>query len=168
MKNIKTMTTAAVLITFGIVIPMFMPKILVPPASYTLASHVPVFVAMFISPIIAVMVALGTALGFLLTTTPEIAARALSHVVFAYIGSLYIRKNKTLLTSLSKTIMFSATISLIHVVFEIISITPFYFINNSNQSYINTIILLVGIGGFIHSIIDFYISVIIVKRVVQK
>ena len=63
---------------------MFMPKIVLEPASFTLASHVPVFIAMFISPLVAFAVALGTTIGFLMSGLPVIIVmRALSHVVFA-------------------------------------------------------------------------------------
>ena len=42
------------LIAIGIVIPMFSPiKVVIEPASFTLASHVAVFIAMFISPSMA-------------------------------------------------------------------------------------------------------------------
>ena len=40
-------------------------KIVIGPASFTLASHVPLFVAMFFSPGMAIAVALGTTFGFL-------------------------------------------------------------------------------------------------------
>ncbi len=43
---------------------MVMPKIMIPPASFTLASHVPLFIAMFFTPGVAVAVALGTTFGF--------------------------------------------------------------------------------------------------------
>ena len=65
--NTFQLALAGMLIAIGIVIPMFSPiKIIIEPASFTLASHVPVFIAMFISPMMAAAVALGTTLGFLL------------------------------------------------------------------------------------------------------
>lgn len=70
MKNhsIRHLTIAALLIGMGIVIPMVMPKIVIGPASFTLASHVPVFVAMFFSPAMAIAVALGTTFWLFLNT----------------------------------------------------------------------------------------------------
>lgn len=43
MKNhsIRNLTISALLIGLGILIPMVMPKIVIGPASFTLASHVP-------------------------------------------------------------------------------------------------------------------------------
>ena len=65
-KKIKNMVTAGMLCAIGILIPMVSPiKITLDPASFTLASHVPVFMAMFISPVVGIFVAVGTTLGFL-------------------------------------------------------------------------------------------------------
>ena len=73
--SVRHLTIAALLIGMGIVIPMVMPKIVIGPASFTLASHVPLFVAMFFSPGMAIAVALGTTFGFFITLPPIIAAR---------------------------------------------------------------------------------------------
>ena len=75
---------SGLLCAIGMVVPMFMPKIVLGPMSFTLASHVAVFLAMFISPIMAVAVCIGTTLGFFMTTPFIIALRAASHIVFAF------------------------------------------------------------------------------------
>lgn len=64
-KNINQLVLAGVLCGIGIVVPMLMPKIVIGPMSFTLASHVAIFIAMFISPKLAAVVCLGTTLGFL-------------------------------------------------------------------------------------------------------
>lgn len=64
-KRIFQMVLAGVLCAVGMAVPMFMPKIVLGPMSFTLASHVPVFLAMFISPMVALAVCIGSALGFL-------------------------------------------------------------------------------------------------------
>ncbi len=79
------MVLAGILCAIGIVVPMFMPRIVLGPMSFTLASHVAVFLGMFISPAVAVAVCIGTTIGFFLTTPAIIALRAASHIVF---GSL--------------------------------------------------------------------------------
>lgn len=91
-KKILQLVVAGVLCAVGLVIPMFMPKIVLGPMSFTLASHVAIFLAMFISPAVAVAVCIGTTLGFFLTTPLIIALRAASHIVFAVIGALLIKK----------------------------------------------------------------------------
>ena len=63
-NSVKRLTISALLIAMGIIIPMVMPRITIGPASFTLASHVPVFIAMFISPVVAIAVSLGKVLVF--------------------------------------------------------------------------------------------------------
>ena len=48
-KNINQLVLAGVLCGIGIVVPMLMPKIVIGPMSFTLASHVAIFIAMFIA-----------------------------------------------------------------------------------------------------------------------
>ena len=58
-KRIQEMTFAALLTAIAILIPSIMPiKLIIPPASYTLGSHVPIFLAMFISPWVTAFVIL--------------------------------------------------------------------------------------------------------------
>ena len=87
------MVLAGILCAIGIVVPMFMPRIVLGPMSFTLASHVAVFLGMFISPAVAVAVCIGTTIGFFLTTPAIIALRAASHIVFAFIGAAYLKRN---------------------------------------------------------------------------
>ena len=89
-KNINQLVLAGVLCGIGIVVPMLMPKIVIGPMSFTLASHVAIFIAMFISPKLAAVVCLGTTLGFFMTTPVIIALRAASHICFALLGAVLI------------------------------------------------------------------------------
>ena len=155
-------TLTGLLIALGIVIPMFSPlKIVIEPASFTLASHVPVLIAMFISPFSALAVALGTAAGFFWGGFPIIIVlRALTHVIFALAGSLYLMKNKNILSKPIRLRAFSLIIALIHGLCEVAIVTAFYF-SKSNQlskyyehGFFQSVILLVGIGTVIHSMID--------------
>lgn len=96
--NTKAVVMSALLCALGIIIPMFSPiKLILEPASFTLASHVAIFIAMFISPSTAIFVTFGTTIGFLLGGFPiVVVARAFSHLVFVSFGSLYLKKNKML------------------------------------------------------------------------
>ena len=50
-KKTQFMTMTALLTAIAILIPIVMPfKIVIPPASYTLGSHIAIFIAMFLSP----------------------------------------------------------------------------------------------------------------------
>lgn len=46
-KPVQQLTLSALLIALSVLIPLVMPRIVIGPASFTLASHVPLFVAMF-------------------------------------------------------------------------------------------------------------------------
>ena len=65
------MTFAALLTAIAILIPSIMPiKLIIPPASYTLGSHVPIFLAMFISPWVTAFVILASSLGYFMAGYP--------------------------------------------------------------------------------------------------
>jgi niacin transporter len=163
-NKVKTMTIAALLSAIGIIIPMYSPiKILIEPASFTFASHVPIFIAMFISPMAALFVALVTTLGFLLSGYFPIVVvfRALSHVVFALVGAYILKKNSNILLSLKTAIPFVLLLSVIHAVCEVIVSTVFYFSGNSATNYMVVVIGLVGVGTLVHSTVDFILAAII-------
>lgn len=170
MKNLKHITISALLIGLGVLIPMVMPKVIIPPASFTLASHVPVFIAMFFSPAVAIAVALGTAFGFFISTTPIIALRALSHVVFAVVGAKYLQRHPEIVLKDGKFSfangrfqLFNLVIGVIHAICEVAVVSAFYVMGNMpdtfySQGYLYTIFVLMGVGGLIHSLIDFNIA----------
>lgn len=171
--SLQKLTITAILIALGILIPMVMPKISIPPASYTLASHVPVMIAMFISPAVAVCVALGTSLGFFLTGLPiVIALRALSHIIFAFIGATYIQKRGQNLLPKDKLFpnwrfqFFNLWIALLHAGAESVVVLLFY-IGQPNPVATNFyyyIFVLIGLGGAVHSLIDFNIAYFVVVK----
>lgn len=163
-SSVKCLTFSAILVALGILIPMVMPvKVVIGPASFTLASHVPTFLAMFISPQVAVIVALGTAFGFFLTTPVIIAFRALSHVIFAYLGAVYLQKHPNIVMNRKQFFMFNAVIGVIHAVVELAVVSVFFFAGNMSaatyeHSFLYVVVGLIGVGGFIHSMIDYSIA----------
>jgi hypothetical protein len=166
-NKVKTMTVAALLCAIGIMIPMYMPiKLIIEPASFTLASHVAIFIAMFISPIVGAFVVLGTAFGFLLAGFPPVVVlRAFSQVIFITIGALLLKKNNNLLLSYKTMIPFAVIISVIHALGEVGAALLYYSFNTPSNSIMNTMIYLVGIGTFVHSLVDFTIALLIWKPI---
>jgi niacin transporter len=166
-NKLLSMVIAALLCAIGIVIPMYAPKIVLEPASFTLASHVPVFIAMFISPFVAISVALITSIGFMLSGFPVIVVlRALSHIVFAAVGSYVLKKNGKLLLTAKNTAIFGFLISVLHALCEVVVVTFFYFGSNMttawyDKGYLISVIGLVGIGTLIHSMIDLGIAIFV-------
>jgi len=166
MKNSTLkLTVSALLISLGIIIPIFSPvKIIIEPASYTLASHVVIFIAMFISPAVAATVAVGTTLGFFIGGFPiVIVFRAATHVIWATLGALYLQKMKSTADSAVALRVYSFFVALTHSLCEIVIVTAFYFGGMMGASYyqhgfVVTILGLVGLGTVIHSMVDFEIA----------
>ncbi|MGY3765684.1 hypothetical protein ACWOAH_03910 [Vagococcus vulneris] len=171
-RSISQLTYAAILIALGIMIPMVMPvKVVIGPASFTLASHVPVFLAMFVSPRVAAMVSLGTAFGFFITLPdPIIAFRALSHIVFAVFGAVYLQKKPDTIASVRKYMGFNGVMALIHAGMEVI-VVSFFFMSGglSEASYSSgffvAVFMLVGLGGIAHSLVDGWLAYLIGKKI---
>ncbi len=168
-KNNFLLVLGGLLCAVGIVVPMFMPKIVLGPMSFTLASHVAIFLAMFISPKLAVMVCIGTTIGFFLTTPLIIALRAASHIVFAVIGAIIIKRNQKCLDVLFYIISLNVILAIIHAVAEVAVVSPFFFAGimfspeQLSGGYITSVLVLVGGGTFIHSLVDFMLALCIWK-----
>lgn len=153
------LTSAAILTAVGILIPMVMPiKIVIGPASYTLGSHIPIVMAMFLSPLVALAVAFGTTLGFLMAGFPIIIVfRALSHILFATAGAIYLERSRGMLGNLWKRQIFSFFVNVIHGLAEVGVV---YFMTafgqqNLDGNFLYTLFVLVGIGTIIHGMVDF-------------
>lgn len=162
-NKVKSMTIAAMLCAIGIVIPMFAPRFAAGPISFTLASHVPIFIAMFISPTIAISVALITSFGFIFAgVNIEIVIRAFTHLIFALVGSYLLKKNGRILLSLKSSSLYCLAIAVIHAVAEVVAVTIYYQAAGIKQESFAMVILVgVGLGTFIHSTVDFIISVFV-------
>lgn len=166
-NKVTQITISAVLCAIGIIIPMLSPiKILLEPASFTLASHVAIMIAMFISPTTAVTVSLGTTLGFFIGGFPPvIVLRAATHVVFALTGALILKKKEHILDKTSTALVFSTFIAFIHAICEVLVVIPFYFggdlVKYEAKGFFISVILLVGVGTLVHSTVDFILSLAI-------
>ena len=163
--NIHKLVISGLLIAIGLIIPIFSPiKIIIEPASFTLASHVAIFIAMFISPVVALSVAVGTTMGFFIGGfSIIIVLRAATHIVFAMIGSFYLRRiSKDALSAINLRII-SFFIAVIHALCELVVVSVFYFNGNVSPAYFEqgfpmAVLLLVGLGTVIHSMVDFEIA----------
>lgn len=136
--------------------------------SFTLGSHIAVFIAMFVSPVVAVCVELGTTLGFLLAGfSPVVVLRALAQIVFVVVGSVWLQKKPETLNHWGSMSLFVLGTGLLHGIAEALVSTWFYFGGNIDQSkgFFITIVLLVGVGTLVHHTIDFVFSVLIWKPV---
>ena len=168
-QKVLTMVIAALLCAVGILIPMFAPKIVLEPMSFTLASHVAIFIAMFISPSVALAVTLGTSMGFFFAGLPPvIALRALSHLGFVVVGLLILKKRPNVLLRPASTVWFGLILAVIHAIMEALTVTVFYFGGMLNSGFYNkgfafSVLLMVGVGTIVHSMIDYGISLVVWK-----
>lgn len=168
-QELYYLTIAALLSAIGILVPMFMPKIILGPMSFTLASHVAIFIAMFISPIVAVAVCICTTIGFFLTMSPIIALRAASHIIFALVGALVLKKFPQLISRPIAGILFGLGLAVLHATAEVVAVTPFFFggaLFSAEQvagGYLMSVFVLVGCGTMIHSMIDYGIALVVWK-----
>lgn len=164
-----TMVIAALLCAIGIIVPIISPiKIRLDPMSFTLGSHIAVFIAMFVSPVVAVCVELGTTLGFVLAGFPPvIVLRALVQIFFVVIGAYWLKKHPDTLNHWGSMGLFVLVTGLIHGVAEALISSWFYFGGSINQDkgFFVTIVLLVGVGTVAHHIVDFVLSLLIWKPV---
>ncbi|WMJ79202.1 ECF transporter S component [Clostridium sp. MB40-C1] len=155
-EDVKKLTFTALLTAFAIIIPLYFGflRIVIPPVfSATIASHVPVFLAMFLGPGAAIAVGVGSAFGFLIALGPYVAARAFMHVFVGIIGAYLLKKN----ISFTKIVIITAPI---HGLLEGISTIPFMGVKGFTVSYV---ILTVGVGTVIHHIADGLISGVLVQ-----
>lgn len=147
----RELVLTAIFIAFSLIIPLYFGflKVYIPPFSATIASHVPVMLAIFISPISAMLVGLGSTVGFWMTMGPVIAARAATHIVFGGLGAWLFRRGvkpwPVLLAMLP-----------VHAVLESLIVLPFDF--TLYQGFV-----VVGIGTAIHHLIDMAITLALLK-----
>ncbi|NLC64076.1 MAG: hypothetical protein GX753_00220 [Erysipelothrix sp.] len=160
-KHIQDITQAGLLSALGILIPIMMPlKLILPTSTYTLASHVPIFIAMFINTRVAIMVALGTTLGFFISMPLIVAARAFSHLVFVVIGSRFL--NKHTLESKLSMVCFNLCIAFIHGFSEFL-IVLLLTAKSVTPVMLSQYFIFLGLGTMVHSLVDFSIAYPIVK-----
>lgn len=168
-QKLLKLTMSGMLIAVGLIIPMFSPiRIILEPASFTLASHVVIFIAMFISPAMAASVSLGTTLGFFFGGFPIIVVmRAATHVIFAVMGSFYLHNIAKGPLSPVMLRVFSFAAAVIHAVGEVAVVSVFFFGGNIHpmsleQGFFTSVILLVGLGTVVHSMVDFEIARLVI------
>ena len=116
------------------------------------------FLAMFISPKVAAAVCLGTTMGFFVTTPLIIAARAATHIIFALVGALIIRRYPNIMESFVAGIGLNLGLAVLHALGEVLVVAPFFFSGymftpeQLSNGFIMSVIVLVGAGTVLHSV----------------
>ncbi|MFH6615808.1 hypothetical protein QE521_05590 [Streptococcus suis] len=158
-NSVKQLSISAILTAFAILIPLMMPiKIIIGPASYTLASHIPLFIAMFISPATAIFVALGSSLGFFFAGFPiVIVFRALTHLFFLTLGAVLVKRFPILMDS-KRFLLLGIGLNLLHGLGEYIVVMVLTSGEQTSATYWITMLGLVGVGSAIHGLLDFSLA----------
>ncbi|MBD7909943.1 MULTISPECIES: ECF transporter S component [Clostridium] len=153
----KEMIYAALLTALAIIIPVqfsFL-RVIIPPFSATVASHVPMFIAMLVSPMVAVVVGVGSVVGFLFTGLPmPIVFRAAIHILVGLVGAIIIKRSR----SYVKASIFTAPI---HGIGEALVVIPFVGFN------VYQLLVVVCVGTIIHHAVDSTIAYAIVKAIAK-
>ncbi|MDD6795799.1 MAG: ECF transporter S component [Clostridiaceae bacterium] len=156
-NKIKQMVYAALLTALAIIIPVqfgFL-RVVFGPFSATLASHVPLFMAIFISPYVAAVVGLGSTLGFVFTGLPApIVARAATHILVFYVGAKVLAKTHSYIKA-------SIITAPLHGIAEALVVIPFVGFD------VYQILVVVGLCAILHHIADCIISYVILKALAK-
>ena len=160
MNRTKTrdMVITALLTALTILIPIAFSPIRIPVGlsfTATVAVHVPIMLAMFISPVSAAMVAIGSGIGFFFSAPLVVALRAMTHVIFAVSGALMVKKLNCNVTL--KLILVWLVTMILHGLFEAAITMWFWFANDAYPAMVYAESFTVGIGTLIHHTIDFVI-----------
>lgn len=151
----KKLATSAMLTALAIVIPFIVFfKVIIPPFTATLGSHVPMFISMLLGPKVAIMVGLGSALGFFLNLGSIVGLRALMHVFVGAAGAILIRKG----LSFGKAALITGPL---HGAFEMLVVMPFLGFD------VYDVLIITGVGTVLHHLADAFISYAIIN-VLQK
>lgn len=149
--NLKNLVYAALLTALAIIIPISFGvlAVTVGPFTATLASHVPMFLAMFLGPLPAAMVGIGSGIGFLITKGAYVSARAFMHTFVGMFGAYLIKRG----VSYSKVVAITAPI---HGILEALVVIPFGFT-------MQKIVVAVGVGTMLHHVVDGLIAFSVIK-----
>jgi len=151
-NKIKNLTVSSMLLAISIGIPIVFPKIIViPPFTATLAAHVPIMIAACISASTVAFVSVGSIIGFYFAfpALPIVPARVFTHVIFAMVGHYMLKKKINIYIVVVITALLHATFEML-----LVFIPVFY----PTHLGIGVAMSVLGIGTFIHHIVDVVIT----------
>ena len=154
----RDMVITALLIAIGIIIPIYFGflRVILPPAfTATLLAHVPIF----ISPWSAIFTAIGTTIGFAASgLDPVVTARAGSHIVFALVGAIMIKRNCSLISV-------GIVTAILHALFEALTVYLFLAMGwtsaKDGATFFSIAFYTTGIGTILHDIIDYIVACLV-------
>ena len=162
-ERVQKMCAAALLCAVGILVPVISPvKLTLGPMSFTLASHVALFMAMFISPSVALAVEAGTTLGFVLAGfAPVVVLRAASQVLFVVLGALWLARHPAAPPRPGACSCSALPPAPCTACARAVVVTLFWFSGAVSGSFLTVVVGLVGFGTLVHSMVDLAIALAI-------
>ncbi|WP_034849429.1 hypothetical protein [Clostridium hydrogeniformans] len=152
-NKITKMVFTALFAALAIIIPVsfgFL-KIIIGPFTATLASHVPMFLSMYLSPASAAVVGLGSTLGFMYTGLPLVVVfRAASHIIVGALGGILVERG----FEYKKVVLITAPV---HGLLEGLAVIPFFGLD------LYYILVVTVIGSIAHHCADGVISAALLK-----
>ena len=144
--NVKKLSVSALLTSVSIIIPMFFPKLVIPPFTATLMAHVPIMTAICISTDVAVFVTIGTSVGFIFafSAIPFGYVRSFTHLFFVLLACLLLKKKVNIYIIIITT-------GIVHAFFETVVIMLLFLPSGVTPLYA---ILILSIGSFAHHLVD--------------
>ncbi len=172
-QRVFKLVVAALLCAVGILVPIISPvKINLEPASFTLASHVALFIAMFLSPKITLAVWLrhhgGLPAGGVCPggggPGGQPAGVCSGRVYLAAAAPPHFGQARV------RNLCFGLATGLLHGAMEVAVVLPFYFSGsmaqaNYDKGFAVSVLLLVGLGTVVHSMVDCWLAQVIYKPV---
>lgn len=165
MYKTKKIALSAMLVALSIVYIMYMFKFDFGYWSFTLFSHVFVFLGTFVSPYVGILTAIGTVIGFIPTGNPMILLRAGSHIFFVLL--LVFMQKKLPLTSVKNMAITSVAIGVVHSAFEILAVYVAVWLSLAQIPAVEYILISCGILTFLHSNVDFFAAIGLKKVLVR-
>ena len=106
-----------------------------------------------------------------MTTPVIIALRAASHICFALLGAVLIRKIPEIIEKPLPSTGFNGGLAFVHALAEVAVVSPFFLAGSIFKpeqladGYVMSVLVLVGVGTFLHSLIDYTVSIMLWKPV---
>lgn len=91
-----------------------------------------------------------------------VVLRALSQVVFVAIGAFLLAKKPAVMKNGLSIFLFGLVMGVIHGVLEAVVVTAFWFSGMTMEgTFVSTVLGLVGVGTVVHSMVDYYLALLI-------
>ena len=113
---------------------------------------------------------LGNDAGLFYDDAVIIALRAASHICFALLGAVLIRKIPEIIEKPLPSTVFNGGLAFVHALAEVAVVSPSFCRQHFKpeqlaDGYVMSVLVLVGVGTFLHSLIDYTVSIMLWKPV---